>query len=147
VGVGPPPNYNNIEALNQQYYSQGLQILFESLELCLKEGLELKDPFDIEFDLEGLLRMDSVQKMDVATKGVVGGVLAPNEARAGFNRRPVPGGDTVYLQRQNWPLEKLGSDDPSLMAAPSPVPVPAKQLTEDEIVESALDLSRKALAA
>jgi hypothetical protein len=48
--------------------------------------------------------------MDVATKGVIGGVFKPDEARAKFNLPPVKGGDKVYLQRQNWPLEVLGSD-------------------------------------
>ena len=35
VHVGDPPSYNNIEAINQQYYSQTLQKHFESIELCL----------------------------------------------------------------------------------------------------------------
>ena len=69
VGVGPLPSYNNVEALAQQYYSQCLQVLIESLELCLTEGLELEDVgYEVEFDIESLLRMDSVQQMDVATR-------------------------------------------------------------------------------
>jgi len=119
VAVGPIPSYNNVEALGQEYYGDCLQIHFESLELCLTEGLELKATYEVEFDLEALNRMDSVQKMDAATKGVVGGVYSPNEARAKFNLKPVTGGNTVYLQRQNWPLEKLGSDMP-----PPPAPPP-----------------------
>lgn len=138
VGVGAPPNYNNIEALNQQYYSQCLQILIESLELCLTEGLNT-DPYEIEFDLDGLLRMDSTQKMEFATKGVTGGILSPNEARAPFNLKPVGGGDRLYLQKQNWPLEKLGNDDPLIAPAPQPapgppaLPPPAKDLSADEL--------------
>ncbi len=122
VGVGPPPNYNNIEALNQQYYSQCLQILIESLELSLFEGLELATPYDVEFDLDGLLRMDSAQKMDAATKGVTGGVYSPNEARAMFNLSPVTGGQTPYLQQQNYSLAALDRRD---TAAPPPPTPPA----------------------
>ena len=59
VGVGPAPTYNNIEALNQQYYRQCLQSLIENIELLLDEGLELPKPYGTEFDLDGLLRMDS----------------------------------------------------------------------------------------
>lgn len=123
VSVGPLPSYNNVEALAQQYYGQCLQVLFESLELCLTEGLELKTGFEIEFEIETLDRMDSVQRMDVATKGVMGGVFKPNEARQKFNLGKVPGGDQVYLQKQNWPLLLLGSDNaPAPVAPPKPEP-------------------------
>lgn len=111
VGVGPSPSYNNVEALNQQYYAQCLQVLIESLELCLTEGLELSGSYAIEFDLGGLLRMDSVQKMDAATKGVVGGIYSPNEARQQFNLPPVSGGETPYLQQQNYSLAALSKRD------------------------------------
>ena len=48
IGVGQPPTYNNIEALDQQYYSQCLQALIESIELCLDEGLALNKPLGTE---------------------------------------------------------------------------------------------------
>ncbi len=128
VGVGPLPSYNNVEALGQDYYGQALQIHFEAIELCLTEGLELKTGYAVEFDLATLDRMDSVQRMDVATKGVTGGIFSPNEARVRFNLPAVPGGDTVYLQRQNWPLEKLGSDEPKATPMPEPpAPVAAPE--------------------
>jgi HK97 family phage portal protein len=120
VSVGPIPSYNNVEALGQEYYGDCLQIHFESLELCLTEGIELKPGNEVEFDLDALNRMDSVQKMDAATKGVVGGVYTPNEARALFNKKPVKGGNQVLLQRQNWPIDLLGSDQPPLPAPPKP---------------------------
>jgi HK97 family phage portal protein len=129
VGVGGMPTYNNVEALNQQYYSQCLQILFESLELCLTEGLELKTSYEVEFDLAGLLRMDSTQKMDAATKGVVGGVYSPNEARRQFNLKPVTGGDTPYLQQQNYSLAALDRRD---SAAPAPASTTATQTNANE---------------
>ena len=64
IGIGPAPSYNNIEALDQQYYSQCLQILFECVEICLDEGLGLDQKpggrnLGTEFDLDDLLRMDS----------------------------------------------------------------------------------------
>jgi HK97 family phage portal protein len=124
VNVGPLPSYNNVEALDLEFYGDCLQIHFESLELCLTEGIELKPRLEVEFDLDALKRMDSVQKMDAATKGVIGGIYSPNEARAKFNLKPVPGGDMVYLQKQNWPLELLGSDQPpppTLTLTPKPV--------------------------
>jgi len=152
VGVGPPPNYNNIEALNQQYYSQCLQIYIESAELCLEGGFELKGQLGIEFDLDALLRMDSATKMKVATEGVIGGVLSPNEARATFNRKPVKGGETPYLQQQNYSLAALNARDkagpppalgttptpPSLPPGPPPPPEPPATKHVDDVDTAAL---------
>lgn len=67
IGIGQMPTYNNIQSLNLQYYSEALQILIESAELCLDEGLGIGEgvrngghEYGTEFDLDGLLRMDSV---------------------------------------------------------------------------------------
>ena len=80
VGVGAAPTYNNIEALNQEYYSQCLQAHIESIELLLDEGLELPKPYGTEFDLDRLLRMDSKTKAEAARQAIQSGVL-PNEIR------------------------------------------------------------------
>lgn len=116
VGVGDPPNYNNIQALNQQYYSQCLQVLIESLELALDEGLGLYPQktadgrlMGSEFDLDDLLRMDSATMMSTIRDGVTSGVLAPNEGRLKLNQGPVAGGETPYLQKQNYSLAALAA--------------------------------------
>lgn len=152
VSVGALPSYNNVEALGQQYFGQCLQRLFEDLELCLTEGLDLKTSFEIEFDVEALDRMDSVQRVDVATKCAAGGVLSPNEARLRFSRRlgPVPGGDTVFMQKQNWPLQMLGSDNPPPPPKPTPPAEPppppdAKAIAAEVLRE--LDARRTATCA
>jgi HK97 family phage portal protein len=128
VGVGQPPTYNNIEALNQQYYSQCLQSLIENIELLLDEGLELPKPYGTEFDLDGLLRMDSKTKAEAAAKAVGSGAMAPDEARRKyFDLGPVPGGHTPYLQQQMWPLRHL-SARPLPGDAPKPIdekPIPS----------------------
>ena len=111
IGVGPPPSYNNIEALDAQYYTQCLQTHIESIELCLDEGLELKGALGTEFDLDGLLRMDTATKVKAAADGVKAGFLAPNEARARFELPPVEGGQSPYLQIQNYSLEALNKRD------------------------------------
>lgn len=134
VGVGPAPTYNNIEALNQQYYSQCLQILFESIELLLDEGLELpiEKRYGTEFDLDDLLRMDSATKMATAKEGVAGGILTPNEARARFDRRPMPGGDTPYLQQQYYSLAALNARDQREAAPATPAPaIPSARPNDD----------------
>jgi HK97 family phage portal protein len=115
VGVGVLPSYNNIQSLNVEYYSQCLQSLIEAAELCLDEGLGLfvdkNRHLGTEFDVDNLLRMDSVTQMDVLDKGVKAGVLSPNEARAQKDLPPVTGGEVPYLQQQNYSLAALARRD------------------------------------
>ena len=71
-----------------------------------------------ELDLDGLLRMDSSTRMDTASKAMTAG-LTPDEVRKKYHDLgPVDGGEKVFLQRQNWPLELLGSDVPPPPAQP-----------------------------
>jgi phage portal protein BeeE len=160
VGIGDPPSYNNIEALNQQYYTQCLQSLIESIELCLDEGLGLVNvvgqTYGSEFDINDLLRMDTATQYDTIGKGIGSGLVAPNEGRKQINLKPVKGGDTPYLQQQNFSLAALDrrdqSDDPFALepkrdqntptqaqqdaaaaAATADAPAPAKSFSKDEI--------------
>ncbi len=137
VGVGPLPAYNNVEALGIQYFNQCLHYYFEALELCLTEGLELPRGTCVECDVDDLDRLDSTQQMAVAKDGVAGGIFTPNEARARFNLGPVDGGEKVYLQKQNWPLEDLGADAvmPPQVAPAAPVapPEPTKAFDPDAL--------------
>lgn len=134
IGVGPMPTYNNIEALNAQYYAQCLQSLIESLELCLDEGLELPKPYGTEFDLDGLLRMDTSTQYTAIANGIKGGFLAPNEGRRKLDLKPLEGGDTVYIQEQNYSLAAIAERDsnkpfskPAAPAAAAPAVVPEDQ--------------------
>ncbi len=138
VGVGEQPPYNNIEAIYRLYYQQCLQIHFEEIELLLDEGLGLS-PYGSEFDLDNLMRMDSASQMEVLAKGVGAGILTPNEGRKAMNRKPVKGGNTPYLQEQNWPIEQLAGRDinPPAPAAMSPEPVedlvPSEEDDDEEL--------------
>lgn len=113
IGIGEPPKYNNIQALNTEYYSQCLQGLIESAELCLDEGLGLGTTLGVEFDVENLLRMDSMLQADFVAKLTGAGVLEIDEARERFNLGPTPGGNTAYLQQQNYSLAALAKRDAS----------------------------------
>ena len=111
IGVGPLPSYNNIQALNVEYYSQCLQAHIEQVELCLDEGLELGNRLGTEFDLDGLLRMDSVTQINFLKEAINAGVMAPNEARRKIDLRAVEGGESPYLQQQNFSLAALARRD------------------------------------
>ena len=144
IGVGPPPTYNNIEALSVQYYMQCLQSLIESIELCLDEGLEMAVDLGTELDLDGLLRMDTATKVKAAADAVAAGYLAPNEARKKFDLPPVAGGETPYLQQQNYSLEALNKRDTAedVWAKPAPPAVaPVEQPAPALPTEKAFDLA------
>lgn len=111
IGVGQMPAFNNIQALNVEYYSQCLQVLIEAIELCLDEGLEMKDGVGTELDTDNLLRMDSVTQMNVLKEGVSASVLAPNEARRKIDLKPVEGGASPMAQQQNYSLAALAKRD------------------------------------
>ncbi len=115
VGVTPAPSRGTMDALTQQYYNQCLQILVESLELALDEGLGLttvaNHTYGVELDLEGLLRMDAPTQYKTYGEGVTSGLLAPNEGRRKLDLPPVAGGDSPYLQQQNFSLEALAKRD------------------------------------
>jgi hypothetical protein len=71
--------------------------------------------------------MDSKTQVENATKGILGGLWKPNEARADFDLPPVDGGDTVYLQQQNYSLSALDARDrlgPAAHASPTPPALP-----------------------
>jgi HK97 family phage portal protein len=108
---GPLPTYDNTEALTLGFYSQCLQQHIEAIEALLDHGLGLGPRFGnsygAEFDLSDLLRMDSKSKAETAREAIQSGV-SPNEIRQKyFDLGPVPGGDTPYLQEQQWPLRHL----------------------------------------
>ena len=122
----------NVAALEQSYYSDCLQAPIEDLELCLDEGLEVPDDQGFEVDVDGLLRMDPAARYDAHTKAVAGGWMTPNEARAAENLPSVAGGDTPYLQQQNYSLGALAKRDKegapsSAPAAPPPAADPPKE--------------------
>ena len=109
IGVGDLPSYNNVQALNVEYYSQCLQKHIEDIEAVLDEGLATGDKLGTEFDLDNLLRMDSVTQMQVLKESA--GILSPNEMRAKLDRIKVEGGDSPMVQQQNYSLEALAKRD------------------------------------
>lgn len=126
--AGSNPSYNNIGALNQAYYSQTLQKYIESIELLIDEGLGLsRAGYGCEFDIGTLTRMDPAARADWAAKGIGAGYLTPNEARRVEGLSPVAGGDTPYMQQQNYSLAALAARD-----ATNPLVVSAEEPEEPE---------------
>lgn len=139
VHVGPMPTYQDAETLDRKYYSDCLQRLIESVESLLDEGLRLPARLGTDFDLDDLLRMNFSLKVTMAAEGVKGGIFSPNEARQKFNLPPVKGGQTPYLQQQNFSLEALDERDkdqpfakPTTPAAPGDTASPSEEPDETD---------------
>lgn len=140
VGVGQPPSYNNVEALNIAYYSQCLQILIESMETCLDDGLGIADGYRTQLDLDGLFRMDQKTLMEFLEKGK--NYIKPNEGRRKLNLGPVEGGDQLYRQQQDYSLEALAERDrnnPFDKSQPAQNP-PQEAQNDEEIDDQAAQL-------
>ena len=100
--------------------------------LC--DGLELPDNTIVELDTDDLLRMDKATFIDMLSKAVGGTVMTPNAAMKELNQPPVEGGDSLYMQQQNYSLSALArrdaQPDPFNPSAPVAAPEP-KETIED----------------
>lgn len=150
VGVGTMPTHDNIESLKQWYYDQCLQSLITNFECCLSEGLSLPDGYGAKLDLKALLRMDSAARIESNASGVKAGIFKPNEARLDENLPPVDGGDTPYLQQQNYSLAALAKRDAAgvfVTDKPTTEPTPSEDLPPpDPNAQKAVELAARASA-
>lgn len=154
IGIGPMPTYSNGELMNQQYYDECLQVLIEEYELCQDFGLGIGEgimvdgrELGVELDLTSLLRMDTAAKHQVLRENVRGSLMTINEARLEMDMPPVEGGDTIWMQQQNYSVEALmerDRNDP--FAKPEPQkpdpPAPSGEEEEEPSAELALALLR-----
>lgn len=141
LGIPLPGNAPEPESLNLMYYTDCLQSLIESLELCLDEGLRLPPDYCTELDIDNLMRMDTNALYTSIGLGVKDGWMKPNEGRQKANLPKVTGGDSCYLQQQNFSLEALAKRDalpdpfataqaktPAVAASAAPA-MPAQEVT------------------
>jgi HK97 family phage portal protein len=142
INVGPPPNYNNIQALDIQYYSQCLQELIESIEEVLDFALGLApnkvsgERLGVEFNRDDLLQMDTAGKVSAAASAITSG-LSPNEVRRRYFDAPrAKGGDSPMIQQQNFSLEALAERDSDKPFAKPPQPPPATPAVPSEALEA-----------
>lgn len=151
IGADKEPLRQSLESLNQTYYSDCLQGPIESMEVLLKEGLALPDNMCAELETENLLRMDTAARFTAWGLAIKDGWWKPNEARAKEGMGPVPGGDTPYLQQQNYSLAALAkrdaSDDPFKTKTPTQPALPApKPAGASEDAQALADAFIKSLA-
>lgn len=131
AATGQP--FANIASQNQDYYSHTLQEPIEAIEALLNVGLGVDrvpaKTYGTQLELEGLLRMDPLSRAERHAKLVGAGIESPNEARASEDLLPTDGGETPYMQQQNYALSALAKrdsgPDPFGKAAPKAPALPA----------------------
>ena len=146
VGVSTAATGTTAAQENQKYYSDCIQVLAEEYEACMDDGLALPEKYGVELDVDGLLRMDMGALVETLAAGVKGGVMTPNYALRRLNQPPVEGGDTIYLQQQNYSIEALSRRDAQAdpfatgsptIAAPVDTTPATVEPTDEQIQDSA----------
>lgn len=134
VGIGEIPAGMKVDDMMGMYERLALQPLIDSRENLMEEGLAISRPLGLEMDTGPLLRMDPQKRSEVWGKLVNDGIAAPNEARLPFNLKPLEGGDTVYMQQQDFPLDQVRLNK---IAQPEAAPVEEPVVIEEDPEEQA----------
>ncbi|HBO3174923.1 phage portal protein [Pseudomonas aeruginosa] len=121
VGLGSIPAGLGVDAINQLYYDDALQADIQAMECLLSEGLNTY-PYKVDLDESVLMRMDAGKKADYHKTLIDGNIETINDARMSFNLAPLAGGNTVYMQMQDMPLDQVRNN-----VLPSPVANPASE--------------------
>lgn len=162
VDIGPPPPYANFEPLLLKYHSQCIQSLATNFEKSLDQGLGLTEKIEgrqlgTEFDIDDLIWMDTVTRVNSAKTAIEGGGMSPDEARYKYHGlAPTPGGKSVLAQQQNYSLEALAKRDandpfakPVLSASRTPDSNDSEDSEDGEVMAASFGsaLHHKAIAA
>lgn len=145
IGIGQLPSGLGVDGINLMYYNDALQTHVQHMEELLDAGLNVSAPLTIDLDVDALLRMDEGKRTDVVVKRVGGGIETPNEGRARFNLPALTGGDTVYMQQQDYPLDQVMLNKIA-PPAPPPAPAPADPAPVDPDAEAALAEAKAIIA-
>ncbi|MFG8224689.1 phage portal protein [Pseudomonas aeruginosa] len=121
VGLGSIPAGLGVDAINQLYYDDALQADIQAMECLLSEGLNTY-PYKVDLDESVLMRMDAGKKAEYHKTLIDGNIETINDARMSFNLAPLAGGNTVYMQMQDMPLDQVRNN-----VLPSPVTNPASE--------------------
>lgn len=122
IGIGPiPPGWKS-EDVNIQYHSDALSDRIEHMENLLDEGLNISRPLGVELDISPLWRMDEGTQAEVVTKLIQGMTLTPDEGRFRLGYGSTDGGNTLWGQKQDFPLGVLATNHPDTALANNPAP-------------------------
>lgn len=135
VGIGTTPP-GDVESRQIAYYQDTLQWQKEDIEQTLDQGLEVDAGVYFELDPCSLYMMDSKGRSEVHKNLVGSGIMAPNEARMEWDLAPTKGGETPYLQQQNYALSALQARDQAAPAPTSAAPSPGGGAGQGPVTDS-----------
>jgi HK97 family phage portal protein len=141
--TGSTPPYTKPDQAETLYFSSCLQPHVTAIESCLRTGLELPLGINVEFDLDELMRMDTQALYE--SNNAAKGWMTPDEQRYRANLPALSkGGDTVYLQHQDYPIEVIAdrkdlSTATAQPAVPQVAPEPARAIETQSPDELSLD--------
>jgi HK97 family phage portal protein len=90
----------------------------EAIENELNRKLFMGTSFDVEFDREGLIVLDSKAKAELFSKLVSSALMTPNEGRRKINLPDAENGDKLYIQGAMVPLDMAGTQLTQQHSAP-----------------------------
>jgi HK97 family phage portal protein len=146
--------FASTEALMQFWLASGLGFVLNHFEEAIGNLFRLYGQPDeyVEFDTGALLRSAYKDRIEALAAGVIGGLLAPDEARADLELAKVPGGfgQEPRVQQQVVPLSAWElTAEPAAPAAPAPPAAAANDDAEEARAQGArnfLDGLKKGLA-
>ena len=144
--IGAATRPSDAAAADQEYYNEVILPHVTAIEQLMTAGLFLPNDWRVNFDEDGLVRMDRKKRMESWQIGVRGGFMSPNEVRRQENLPPVDGGETPYMQHQDYPLAALANREVPPAAGTAPATPPAPEAEDEDEDEEAMEEARALLA-
>lgn len=139
IGIGSIPAGMTVDAINLLYMEDALHAHIIAMETLLTEGLDV-GPYKVAMPEIELMRMDRQGKANYHGTLRDKGIEAVNESRFHFDYVPLDGGDTVYMQQQDYPLDQVRHNK---IEGSEPEPPPPANEGEGEQVEVANEEARQ----
>lgn len=132
LGVGGTP-FASTEALMASWKASGLGFCLNHIEEAFGLLFRLKGVPDeyVEFDTKSLMRSSFKEMIDALSNGTRR-VMTPNEGRQFLDLPAKPGGDQLFVQMQDIPLDMAGKQQAASAAAPTPEADPADTSETDD---------------
>lgn len=143
LGLTDRATFSSTEALMQFWLSRGLGFALNHIETAFDQFFGLKGWPDeyVEFDTQALQRVAFKDRIEALTRGVQGGIFAPNEARKMEDLGAAEAGDEPRVQQQVVPLSAWNITPASAPAPDAPPSAPAPDATAEPIDEPAKDFT------
>lgn len=130
IGIGSIPAGLGVDEINLLYMEDALHGHIIAMESLLAEGLGTA-PYRVDMPEIELMRMDHQRKAEYHGTLRDKGIETVNESRLQFGYAPLEGGDTVYMQQQDFPLDQVRLNRIAPAAEPAPEPPPEPEDSDE----------------